>query len=868
MFRLPLAIRVCAVLALMTAFANLLPLHIARAAVCTVTNTVTNNADSGIGSLRDAITFANANSCGSTIDFAITGSPPVLIIVLGSALPQITSAVLIDGDTQPGLIIDGASSFRPLDIAVGGVTLRGLTFQNGFDASRNGGGAVYAELPAGAVLTIAHCLFLHNTAQYYGGALFNTAGTVQIDDSTFSNNTASNSGGAIHDDSGIVNLNRSTLFSNNTMQGEGGAGIYYNDIPGGQIATISNSTIEGNQAAAGYGGGVNSAVPKRDGTLNIISSTITNNSIVGGGAGGGIAHEADGVINLQQTIAAYNYNYNKINNTSTPDDLDGPFISADYNLIQSPGLAVIVLQPHDILHGDPILGSLAANGGYTNTRALLAGSPAIGAVLICASPIDQRKIMRPATNCDMGAYEYTELATNTPPPTVTITTSPTPTASVTNNPTFTPSASATGSPTATFTLTASATNTPSSTPTFTPSASATGSPTATFTLTASATNTPSSTPTFTPSASATGSPTATFTLTASATNTASITPTFTPSASATGSPTATFTLTASATNTPSSTPTFTPSASATGSPTATFTLTASATASLTATFTSSASATNTPTGSNTVTMFPAKTLTPLQASSATNVPTATLTVSAVNSATAQRSPTLTTTQTATQINTQMVTQTATQTAVQSTAIQSGTPLVTATSTSSPTVTPTGVSSTNVPPTTQNTRAADPVLSMAADPQLAEPGEIVTFTITIINHGDMPATNVIVSDPLESALQIGSAAASQGIFTINGQSVLFTVGSINPAQTVTLKVLTHVRGNVVPPMDVINTVRLDYVQGSRRIMSVTIHITRGNLPATGEHPYDAPDVLLPLVVGGLLVSLLGVRRYQYRSIDRR
>jgi len=266
-------------------------------------------------------------------------------------------------------------------------------------------------------------------------------------------------------------------------------------------------------------------------------------------------------------------------------------------------------------------------------------------------------------------------------------------------------------------------------------------------------------------------------------------------------------------------------------------------------------------------MFPAKTLTPLQASSATNVPTATLTVSAVNSATAQRSPTLTTTQTATQINTQMVTQTATQTAVQSTAIQSGTPLVTATSTSSPTVTPTSVSSTNVPPTTQNTRAADPVLSMAADPQLAEPGEIVTFTITIINHGDMPATNVIVSDPLESALQIGSAAASQGIFTINGQSVLFTVGSINPAQTVTLKVLTHVRGNVVPPMDVINTVRLDYVQGSRRIMPVTVHITRGNLPATGEHPYDAPDVLLPLVVGGLLVSLLGVRRYQYRSIDR-
>jgi hypothetical protein len=60
----------------------------------------------------------------------------------------------------------------------------------------------------------------------------------------------------------------------------------------------------------------------------------------------------------------------------------------------------------------------------------------------------------------------------------------------------------------------------------------------------------------------------------------------------------------------------------------------------------------------------------------------------------------------------------------------------------------------VPPTTQNTRAADPVApAWPPIPQPAGEADFVTFTITVINHGDIPATNVIVSDPL-SALQIG------------------------------------------------------------------------------------------------------------------
>ena len=65
------------------------------------TYTVTSTADSGAGTLRQAILDANANPGGDTIAFNITGSG-VQTISLAGALPQITSPVTIDGYTQPG----------------------------------------------------------------------------------------------------------------------------------------------------------------------------------------------------------------------------------------------------------------------------------------------------------------------------------------------------------------------------------------------------------------------------------------------------------------------------------------------------------------------------------------------------------------------------------------------------------------------------------------------------------------------------------------------------------------------------------------------------------------------------------------------
>ena len=73
----------------------------AGSAAAAATFTVTTIADSGAGSLRQAILDANANFGDDDIAFSIPGSG-VHTIVLASALPAITHPVTIDGYTQPG----------------------------------------------------------------------------------------------------------------------------------------------------------------------------------------------------------------------------------------------------------------------------------------------------------------------------------------------------------------------------------------------------------------------------------------------------------------------------------------------------------------------------------------------------------------------------------------------------------------------------------------------------------------------------------------------------------------------------------------------------------------------------------------------
>jgi hypothetical protein len=98
----------------------LLSVHLSGA-----TYTVTTTADSGPGSLRQAILDANANPGTDAIAFDIPGTGVQTIAPL-TALPDISEAVTIDGYTQPG------SSPNTLSVGENAVILIEISRANGF----------------------------------------------------------------------------------------------------------------------------------------------------------------------------------------------------------------------------------------------------------------------------------------------------------------------------------------------------------------------------------------------------------------------------------------------------------------------------------------------------------------------------------------------------------------------------------------------------------------------------------------------------------------------------------------------------------------------------------------------------------------
>jgi hypothetical protein len=106
---------------------------------------VTNNLDSGAGSLRQAIMTANTNAGTDTITFNIPGTG-VHTITPASPLPFITDQVVIDGTTQPGyagkplIEISGATVGNNGDAFViqtggDGSTIRGLAINHGLNSA-------------------------------------------------------------------------------------------------------------------------------------------------------------------------------------------------------------------------------------------------------------------------------------------------------------------------------------------------------------------------------------------------------------------------------------------------------------------------------------------------------------------------------------------------------------------------------------------------------------------------------------------------------------------------------------------------------------------------------------------------------------
>jgi len=222
---------------------------------------VANTADSGAGSLRDALAQADSAAGDDTITFApaVTGT-----IHLASEL-QVNPAtgsdkLTITGPGRDVLALSGDDSTRVLHVrnGTGGTTVTGLTLTHGYDNTPGGSGG------GGAILVNA--------------SLPVTLSDVAVTDSVAA--ASDNGGGGIREATGIseLTIQHSTL-SGNTAAGVGGAlGIGTTSKYGLALATVTDSTITGNTAE--YGGGVGGS-----GRLTMSGTTVSGNTATGGGGG-------------------------------------------------------------------------------------------------------------------------------------------------------------------------------------------------------------------------------------------------------------------------------------------------------------------------------------------------------------------------------------------------------------------------------------------------------------------------------------------------------------------------------------------------------------------------------------------------------
>jgi hypothetical protein len=391
---------------------------------------VTNLADSGDGSLRQAILDADQAGGDNAITFGVAGT-----LTLESALPDVSTNLLLEDLGPARLTVQrdlspGTPDFTILTVDPNvTVTISGLTLTNG---SGFYGGGIFND---GGTLTVQFCSIAGNTA-WRGGGILNL-GDLTINASTLSGNSTDNEGGgianfgpltidhsiltgnegsiggaiynfesaslivhystlalndasfggAIANNSGTVLVDSSTVASNTAAIG-GGIGNSY-----GGTVTVVNSTFNGNVATHAEGGGI---ANEEGAALYVIDSTVAGNAAA---SGGGIANA--GTMAARNIILAGNQ-------APSGADLSGDLGSLGHNLIGN-AEGGSGFDSTDLLYVDPLLGTLQDNGGTTWTMALLPGSPALGAGDPTDSPeFDQRgpgfaRVIK--RTIDIGAFE-------------------------------------------------------------------------------------------------------------------------------------------------------------------------------------------------------------------------------------------------------------------------------------------------------------------------------------------------------------------------------------------------------------------------------------------------------------------------------
>jgi fibronectin-binding autotransporter adhesin len=328
---------------------------------------VTSLADSGPGTLRQAILDTNVVPAANTIQFdpSLFAAGPATINATGG-LPTVSQSVTIVGPASGLLTMRAVGTNNGVFFFTGlpglTVNLSGMTISGG----QHGPGLYFR----GDTATLADSVVTGNL-----GGVSARYGSLTLRNCTVAGNSlASGYGeygaGIYAADSGLL-IDGCTISSNSVpnIVNAAGGGVYVVGTSGPGGVTIRNSTIANNTAPAG--GGVYCGF--HTGMVLIQNSTIVGNTATGSGGGGGIS--AGGVI-LQSTIVANNRN----SRAAKASDVSVSVI-ADHSLIGvNDGFTFVAgsaLNYTGTLAAplDPKLGPLQNNGGPTATMAPLPNSP-------------------------------------------------------------------------------------------------------------------------------------------------------------------------------------------------------------------------------------------------------------------------------------------------------------------------------------------------------------------------------------------------------------------------------------------------------------------------------------------------------------
>jgi hypothetical protein len=412
------------------------------------TLSVSNCDDDGPGSLRAAVAAA---ASGDAIDLSALGCSTITLSTGFIAVEQ--DDLSIEGPGAGALTIDAAyASGVVRHTGTGTLSISGLTLANGThttDTSTSLGGCVYSaanlevvdsvittctahatggnDANGGAVYvsgnltlrsTVISSSRAYASAVARGGGAF-VAGDLDAQASAFNFNSAQgtpvlngNAGGALV--LGATRVDSSTFYYNNAYEvgglwtfgtvtisdslfahngGKFVAGMRCEDGGSAPTATIANSTFAYNVSHDRIGG-ISMLIP-----ATISNSTIAKNDAFGGLAG---LFFSGASLDLESTIIA--------TNTSGGEEDDvivygSPPITGANNLV----IASSNTMPPDTLTDDPLLDTLADNGGPTFTMALMPGSPAIDAGNnVAALATDQRGagfLRHVERRTDIGAFE-------------------------------------------------------------------------------------------------------------------------------------------------------------------------------------------------------------------------------------------------------------------------------------------------------------------------------------------------------------------------------------------------------------------------------------------------------------------------------